>query len=69
MLMLDMPVLRQRLFTACAPDGQKLYLGFLLDGSCAIVGERGEAIEFFGADEDSLERAIERFLAITKPMS
>jgi len=63
-LLLAAPVIRQRLFCAKAPDGSTLYLAFLLDDRCALMRE-DEVIEMWD-QPDCLERALDRFLELSK---
>ena len=64
-MMLDTPVIRQRLFSAKAPDGSSLCLAFLLDGGCAILRDE-QVIEVFDDSERAIDRALEHFLTIAK---
>jgi hypothetical protein len=65
MLMVDRPVIRQRLFSAKTAEGTKLYLAFLSDGGCAILRE-GEVVQAWGDEPESLDRALDRFLELMR---
>ena len=66
MLMTQTPVIRQRLFSAKTPEGSNLYLAFLLHGGCAILRD-DQLVERWDDEEgESLDRALDRFLAMTK---
>ena len=64
MLKLASPVIRQRLFQAKLLDGHTLYLAFLLDDRCALLRD-DEVVEVW-EDSDCLERALSRFLELSK---
>ena len=66
MLMVETPVIRQRLFSARLPEGSMLYLAFLLDGGCAIVREN-EMIQMWEDSVQSLDEALDRFLELSRP--
>jgi hypothetical protein len=66
MLMTETPVIRQRLFSAKTPEGANLYLAFLLTGGCAILRDDELVERWDGEEGESLDCALDRFLAMTK---
>jgi hypothetical protein len=65
MLMVDRPVIRQRLFSAKTAEGGKLYLAFLSDGGCAILKD-GDVLQAWADDPQSLDLALDRFLELMR---
>jgi hypothetical protein len=53
--------IRQPLFDATGPDGQRFIFAVLEDDRCAITRD-GEVIEVCDADPDSIDRAVATFL-------
>jgi hypothetical protein len=65
MVMVEHPVIRQRLFSAKTADGAKLYLAFLSDGGCAILRD-GDVLQAWEDEPHSLDRALDRFLELMR---
>jgi hypothetical protein len=60
--------IRQKLFDAVGPQGERFVFAVLEDDRCAITRD-DQLIEVCASDADSIDRAVKRFLHAVHPIS
>jgi hypothetical protein len=58
--------IRQKLFDATGPQGERFVFAVLDDDRCAIT-RNGEIVEVCESDADSIDRAVNHFLRAVRP--
>jgi hypothetical protein len=59
--------IRQKLFDAVGPQGERFVFAVLEDDRCAITRD-DQLIEVCDSDADSIDRAVKRFLRAVRPL-
>ena len=60
--------IRQKLFDAVGPEGERFVFAVLDDDRCAIT-RNDEVVEVCDPDADSIDRAVRHFLSAVRPMT